>query len=250
MAFLPCSELITEIELAEVMPVTGDSEKTGHTSKTTPGLNEQCALATELLASPDDSSVHFIIFGGHSNLSLSDGHIVKQLFTPLVGKTCFSLMISLTRPFSRGSIHISSKNPKHPLEIDPHYLEKPVDKRILAGAVRYMARLVDTPPLGSLIKERIRPPPETNTLAQYEEYVSTHVSTTYHPVGTCSMLPEQKGGVVNNRLVVYGTDNLRVADASIIPLQVSGNIQSTVYALAEKAADIIKEDRRRRKWSN
>lgn len=56
------------------------------------------------------------------------------------------------------------------------------------------------------------------------------------------MLPKADGGVVNNRLVVYGALNLRVVDASIFPLEPSGNIQTTVYAVAEKAADLIKKD--------
>ena len=56
------------------------------------------------------------------------------------------------------------------------------------------------------------------------------------------MMPETLGGVVNDQLVVYGTKNLRVVDASIIPLIPRGNIQSSVYAVAEKAADLIKRD--------
>jgi choline dehydrogenase-like flavoprotein len=54
------------------------------------------------------------------------------------------------------------------------------------------------------------------------------------------MLPKEKGGVVDEKLVVYGTRNLRLVDASIFPLIPRGNIISTVYAVAEKAADIIK----------
>jgi choline dehydrogenase-like flavoprotein len=48
--------------------------------------------------------------------------------------------------------------------------------------------------------------------------------------------------VVDHRLKVYGTSNVRVVDASIFPLEPRGNIQATVFAVAEKAADIIKED--------
>lgn len=56
------------------------------------------------------------------------------------------------------------------------------------------------------------------------------------------MLPEEKGGVVNPKLKVYGVDNLRIVDASAIPLISTANLQSTVYAFAEKAADLIKQD--------
>lgn len=54
------------------------------------------------------------------------------------------------------------------------------------------------------------------------------------------MLPREKGGVVDSDLIVYGTENLRVVDASIFPLIPRGNIMSSVYAVAEKAADIIR----------
>jgi choline dehydrogenase-like flavoprotein len=61
-----------------------------------------------------------------------------------------------------------------------------------------------------------------------------------HPVGTCSMLPEHLGGVVNPELEVYGVKGLRIVDASVIPLIPGAHPMSTIYAVAEKAADIIK----------
>jgi choline dehydrogenase-like flavoprotein len=54
------------------------------------------------------------------------------------------------------------------------------------------------------------------------------------------MLPRSLGGVVDNNLQVYGTQNVRVVDASIMPLQVSGHLSASVYAIAEKASDLIK----------
>jgi choline dehydrogenase-like flavoprotein len=56
------------------------------------------------------------------------------------------------------------------------------------------------------------------------------------------MMPKELGGVVDSRLKVHGTRNLRVVDPSVFPMETLGNIQATVYAVAEKAADIIKED--------
>jgi choline dehydrogenase-like flavoprotein len=54
------------------------------------------------------------------------------------------------------------------------------------------------------------------------------------------MLPRNKGGVVNGDLKVYGTKNVRVIDASVLPLQICGHLTSTLYAVAEKASDVIK----------
>lgn len=65
-----------------------------------------------------------------------------------------------------------------------------------------------------------------------------------HPVGTCGMGGDRgiSGGVVDERLRVYGVKGLRVVDASIMPLQVSAHLQATVYAIAEKGAHMILED--------
>ena len=75
-----------------------------------------------------------------------------------------------------------------------------------------------------------------------EEFVRDSFSSEYHPMSTCSMLLEHEGGVVDERLKVYGTANLRVVDASIFPLAVRGNLQTLVYAVAERAADFVKQD--------
>lgn len=61
--------------------------------------------------------------------------------------------------------------------------------------------------------------------------------TEYHPCGTCAI-----GQVVDEKLKVHGVKGLRVVDASVFPGNVSGNILSTVYAVAERAVDLIKED--------
>lgn len=66
------------------------------------------------------------------------------------------------------------------------------------------------------------------------------VEPNHHPIGTASMMARDLGGVVDPKLKVYGTSNVRVVDASVLPLQVSGHLTATLYALAEKASDIIK----------
>ena len=75
-----------------------------------------------------------------------------------------------------------------------------------------------------------------------KDYIRTTAISNYHPVGTCVMMPKAQGGVVDKKLKVYGTTNLRVVDASIMPLIPRANPQSTVYAVAERAADLIKAD--------
>ena len=62
----------------------------------------------------------------------------------------------------------------------------------------------------------------------------------YHPVGTAAMMAKELGGVLDKKMRVYGTKNVRVVDASILPFQTSGHLTSTLYAVAERLADIIK----------
>lgn len=65
------------------------------------------------------------------------------------------------------------------------------------------------------------------------------VSPNHHALGTAAMMSRNLGGVVDAKLRVYGTSNLRVVDASVIPLQISGHLTATLYALADRAAAII-----------
>lgn len=73
-----------------------------------------------------------------------------------------------------------------------------------------------------------------------ERWVRENYVTVAHPVGTCAMLPQHLGGVVDASLTVYGTQNLRVVDASVLSFQVSAHLMGVLYGVAETAAEIIK----------
>jgi len=70
-------------------------------------------------------------------------------------------------------------------------------------------------------------------------FIKTNAGLFYHPVGTVPMASRELGGVINPNLVVYGSANLRVCDASILSMQIGTMPLATIYAIAEKAADII-----------
>jgi choline dehydrogenase-like flavoprotein len=148
-------------------------------------------------------------------------------------------------PVSSGSVHISSPDPVATPIIDPRYLSHPLDVEIMAWCLQFIEKIAETEPVRSLLKpggKRNHPTAYVKDLKAARDYARTTASTGYHPVSTCVMLPREKGGVVNERLIVYGTTNLRVVDASVMVVIPRGNTQSSVYAIAERAADIIKED--------
>ena len=78
------------------------------------------------------------------------------------------------------------------------------------------------------------------TDADYHTFFNSSGAAVWHGVGTAAKMSKDLGGVVDSNMIVYGTQNLRVVDASAIALEVNGHPTSTIYAMAEKAADLIK----------
>ena len=142
-------------------------------------------------------------------------------------------------PASRGSVHVTTSNPMDDPAIDPAYLTHPADVEVLAAGVRYLEKVSRSSHLQDKVQCRIRPDPSVDLLdlEQAKKEVKRTCLTEYHPCGTCAM-----GEVVDERLRVRGVKGIRVVDASIFPNHISGNIMATVYAVAEKAADLVKED--------
>ncbi|KAF8914726.1 GMC oxidoreductase [Mucidula mucida] len=159
---------------------------------------------------------------------------------PTPGKNYTSFLLAITHPYSRGSVHINTSDPLSLPSLDPHLFEHDVDVEILVEGLKFARKVVSTDALKDVVREEIIPGPDVQSDEQLKEFVRSTGQTVYHPIGTASMLPREDGGVVGPDVKVYGTKNLRVVDASIIPLHISAHPHATVYAVAEKAADIIK----------
>ncbi|KAJ5745833.1 CAZyme family AA3 [Penicillium odoratum] len=155
-----------------------------------------------------------------------------------------SIVSLLSHPLSRGSVHIQSSDPKAAPMIDHGTLRNSVDLELHARHSMWMDKIAEAEPLASLLKkggERLHTPEPLTDVEKAKELCKELVLSMYHVSGTCVMMPREDGGVVDSHLKVYGSANIRVVDASIFPLEPRGNIQATVFAVAEKAADIIKQ---------
>jgi choline dehydrogenase-like flavoprotein len=146
-----------------------------------------------------------------------------------------ALAAILSYPFSRGSVHISSNSPDDHPTIDPRYFSHPHDIELLARQVQSSQKLLSFPHFAPFVQA-----PEIADLDTIKTQLREPMgAAANHACGTAAMLPREAGGVVDQDLKVYGTTNLRIVDASIFPLIPSGNPISTVYAVAERAADLV-----------
>jgi len=125
--------------------------------------------------------------------------------------------------------------------VNPNYYAHPMDVAAHIGGVRLARRMLTSKPLGNAFLGEFEPGAEKTTDDQIGGWLRANVTSDNHETGTASMMPRELGGVVDTNLKVYGTVNVRVADASIIPFPISAHLSSTVYAIGEKAADIIKK---------
>ena len=171
--------------------------------------------------------------------------------SPLYTKGFFSLIAAIMHPLSRGSVHITSSDANTNPTINPNYFSNEHDIQSAIAAIKYVRKIANTYPMSTIWDAEYEPGltavPETDNDAQYRDFVLSTSLSIFHPAGTCAMLPQDKGGVVSPALIVYGTTNLRIVDASIMPVLISGHIQTAVYGIAEMAADIMVHDCKKRR---
>ncbi|KAF2474899.1 alcohol oxidase [Lindgomyces ingoldianus] len=150
---------------------------------------------------------------------------------------------SIQKPLSRGTLKLNTTHPQAFPIVQWNALQNPIDKAVLGEAVRWNRKHWARKELSQYS------PVETAPGVQYQsddEIVEGCLKTNAlqpsfsHPSGSCPMMPEELGGCVSGSLLVYGIQKLSIVDASIIPMIPAAHLQATMYAVAEKAADIIK----------
>jgi choline dehydrogenase-like flavoprotein len=238
-AFTPLQLLETESETQELIQmverlVEGESN---------PSRKSQYSVLQKTVEGPSEATATTFMLRSQRH---RDAESFPKNTPSVVDGNYVTVVAMLAHPFSRGSCHISP-DPSHQPEIKFNYLSHPLDTEILARHLRLIERLFQQPTFAAMAKLKGKRLPRSFphpiiSLADAKGILPINSATNYHPSSTCSMMREDLGGVVDERLRVYGTTNVRVCDASVLPIIPRGNILTAVYAFAEKAAEIICKD--------
>ena len=163
--------------------------------------------------------------------NLGDGALHKfPAFTPTICNL---------RPTSRGEIQLKSNDTRISPKIKMNYLSSTEDKEVAAKALKITRKIIlESNAFKKYKPEEMRPGLNIIKNEELVKEAGKFANTVFHPVGTCKM-GNDKQSVVNDQLKVYGIDNLRVVDASIMPNITSGNTNAPTIMIAEKAADMI-----------
>lgn len=151
---------------------------------------------------------------------------------------------AIMKPMSRGTVHLSPSDPNGIPNVLHNALTNPFDRSVLLAAVGYTRRVYGSDAASSLAPVELVPGAGATTEeAVIEALLAAGLlnPTFAHPSCSCPMMPREMGGVVDPELRVYGTERLSIIDASILPVIPAAHLQATMYAVAEKASDIIKK---------
>ena len=143
---------------------------------------------------------------------------------------------------SQGQLRVQSKDPRQPPYLDFNLLDDPFDRARLREGLRVCANLFRHEAFDEVIEERVAPPDDVlDNDDALDSWMKREVVTAHHVSSTCKMGPSTDPmAVVDQYGMVYGVDGLRIVDASIMPDTVRANLNVTVIAMAERAADFIK----------
>jgi 4-pyridoxate dehydrogenase len=173
-------------------------------------------------------------------LTMAASASARPFFAPLVApyEDGFALRAALLRPESRGQVRLASADPHAAPIIFQNFLATERDRSTLRAGLRLADEIGRQPPLQRYIARKLAPTGFSD--AELDRHIQQTGITVHHPVGTCKMGREaDETAVVSESLQVFGVENLRIVDASVMPDLIGGNTNAAVVMIAEKAADMI-----------
>ena len=145
------------------------------------------------------------------------------------------------RPETTSSVHISGNRPQDPPVIDARFLETDGDRSTVAPVLEIARAVLDQAPTKALIQAEEFPGPALATRQDTIRYARDAGTGIYHAVGSAAMGPGDDD-VADPQLRVRGIEGLRIADASVLPVQLAGNTAAPVMLVGYRAADLILND--------
>jgi choline dehydrogenase len=174
------------------------------------------------------------IFVWQAETPLSTPENIAEYGMPEAGWTMFS---AIAHPKSRGRIQLSGSSPDDPARIDTNALSNHDDLRAARFCVALSREIGNAAPLRDFVKREVMPGELSG--AALDDFIRRATRTFWHQCGTAKMGCDEYA-VVDGNLRVYGVDNLRIADASIMPRITTGNTMAPCVIIGEKAAEKIK----------
>lgn len=165
---------------------------------------------------------------------------LERFGEPLHSFNAFTASVCNLRPSSRGSVHISSKDPNVAPIISPNYLSTEEDKRVAIDSLRLTRKIIASEVFKPYSPKEYKPGIFFDTDEELLEASANIGTTIFHPVGTCKMgRAEDKTAVLDSELKVFGVNGLRVIDASVMPTITSGNTAAPTMMIAQRAAELL-----------
>lgn len=150
----------------------------------------------------------------------------------------YGILSVAIRPRSRGSVRLATREPRDAPLIDPNFLADPADLMVIRRGLELGRRLLSAPAFARYGAVEKEPGSDVRSADELEDHIRRSVVTVHHPACSCRMGTDPLA-VVDATLKVFGTEGLKIADASIFPTLLAGNTNAAVVMVAEKAADLI-----------
>ncbi|KAI7086019.1 alcohol oxidase [Hortaea werneckii] len=210
-------------------------------------LPEYCQELQEKGLVVNATAAHTIFEAQVNNLFKQNAAASEVFFTISPGTGQLGIDLWNLIVLARGTAHISSNSSwDHPI-VEASYFGHPLDMMIQRETCKQSREVYQTEPLAQYVKSELVPGEavsQQGTDEEWEQWMKETFTSVWHYIATLAMMKEEYGGVVDNRLKIYGIENVRAIDASVLPIQLSAHLSSSLYGIAEKAAVMIKEDQK------